>query len=55
MKRTKKWLDLLARKNGYVDKFELLMDYNIIPTVKMSRHKKSEFVLLLLKHFKKII
>lgn len=53
MKRTKRGLDLLARKNGYVDKFELLRDYNIIPTVKMQRHKKSEFVLLLLKRFTK--
>lgn len=40
-KQTKnKVLDKIAVGNGYKDKFELLRDYNIIPTVKMPRHKK---------------
>ena len=45
-------LDKIAVGNGYKDKFELLRDYNIIPTVKMPKHKKMEFVSLLLKHLK---
>lgn len=48
-----KVLDKIAVDNGYKDKFELLRDYNIIPTVKMPKHKKMEFVSLLLKHLKK--
>ncbi len=48
-----KVLDKIAVDNGYKDKFELLRDYNIIPTVKMPKHKKMEFISLLLKHLKK--
>lgn len=52
-KQKNKVLDKIAVGNGYKDKFELLRDYNIIPTVKMPKHKKMEFVSLLLKHLKK--
>lgn len=52
-KQKNKVLDKIAVDNGYKDKFELLRDYNIIPTVKMPKHKKMEFVSLLLKHLKK--
>lgn len=45
--------DIIARNNGYKDKFELLRDYNIIPTVMMPKHKKIEVISLLLKHLKK--
>ena len=47
-KQKNKVLDKIAVGNGYKDKFELL-----IPTVKMPKHKKMEFVSLLLKHLKK--
>lgn len=52
-KQKNKVLDKIAVGNGYKDKFELLRDYNIIPTVKSPKHKKIEFVSLLLKHLKK--
>ena len=42
-KQKNKVLDKIAVGNGYKDKFELLRDYNIIPTVKMPKHKKMEF------------
>lgn len=48
-----KVLDKIAVGNGYKDKFELLRDYDIIPTVKSPKHKKMEFASLFLKHLKK--
>lgn len=44
-------LDLIAKNNGYNDRFELLRDYNFIPTVKIPAHKKIEIVTLLRKHY----
>lgn len=46
-------LDIIAKNNGYKNKFEMLSDYRIIPTVMMPKHKKIEFVSLLWKHFTK--
>ena len=46
-------LDLIAKNNGYNDRFELLRDYNFIPTVKIPAHKKIEIIALLLKHYTK--
>ena len=43
-------LDLIAKNNGYNDRFELLRDYNFIPTVKIPAHKKIEIIALFLKH-----
>lgn len=44
-------LDLIAKNNGYNDRFELLRDYNFIPTVKIPAHKKIEIIALFLKHY----
>lgn len=43
-------LDIIAKSNGYKDKWELLRDYNIAPTVMVPKHKKIDFGLLLLKY-----
>lgn len=53
MKKTSRFgaLDLIAKNNGYNDRFELLRDYNFIPTVKMPAHKKIEIIALLWKHY----
>lgn len=48
-KNISKRLAKIAVKNGYNTITELLMDYGVIPTVMMPKHKKIELVLLLLK------
>lgn len=42
----------IAREKGYKDKYEMLRDYGLTPTVRVPKHKKAEFVLLLWRHFK---
>lgn len=50
MKSTiKEVIDSLATKNGYCDRYELLMDYGFIPTVLTPKHRKIEIVKLFLK------
>lgn len=44
-------LDQIAKNNGYNDKFALFRDYNFIPTVRVTRHKKIEIISLLWKHY----
>lgn len=48
-------LDVIAKDNGYIDKLEMFRDYNFIPTVLTPKHRKSEFIVLLYRHFKQII
>ena len=45
--------DKIARENGYMNKLDLLMDYNIQPTVRVPSHKAIEVVPLVVKHFSK--
>lgn len=40
-------LNMIAKNNGYSDKFELLRDYSFIPTVLTPKHRRIEFVKLL--------
>lgn len=49
-KKISKMFDKIAKDNGYNNKSGLLMDYNVIPTVKMPKHKKLELVPLVVKH-----
>ena len=42
-------IDIVAKNNGYKDKLEMLSDYGFVPTVIMPKHRKSEFISLLLK------
>lgn len=48
-----KELEEYALKEGYKCTNELLFDYGLLPSVKMPKHKKREFALLLLKLFMK--
>ena len=57
MKKTSysNWLNIIARNNGYIDKFEMFRDFNLIPTVLTPKHRKSEFVILLYRYFKQCV
>ena len=46
-------LDVIAKNNNYIDKVEMLRDYDFIPTVLTPKHKKCEIVALLYKHIKR--
>lgn len=46
-RKISKRLAKIAVKNGYNTITELLMDYGIVPTVMMPKHKKIELVVLL--------
>lgn len=46
-------LDMIAKNNGYSDRFELLRDYRFIPTVLIPKHRKIEFVKLLYDYIRK--
>ena len=46
----RKMLSSLAKKNGYYDEYELLMDYGFIPTVLTPKHCKIEIFKLFLSH-----
>ena len=39
--------DMIAKKNGYADRFDLFRDYGFIPTVLNPKHRKIEIVKLL--------
>ena len=38
---------VIAKNNGYVDKFDLFRDYGFMPTVLTPKHRKIEIVKLL--------
>lgn len=46
-------INMIAKNNGYSDKFDLLRDYGFMPTVLTPRHQKIEIVKLLCKHIRK--
>lgn len=48
-------LEKEAKLKGYVDKDDLLMDYGIMPSVRVPNHKKWEVVFILLDGIRKKI
>lgn len=44
--------DRIAKDVGYCDRFELFMDYRLIPTVMVPKHKRIEFIPLIAKYLK---
>ena len=46
-------LDAIAIREGYKNRFDLLMDYNALPMARPSKHKKFELVQLMLNYFRK--
>lgn len=44
IKKLARTIDEFANKNGYHDRYELLMDYNFIPTVLTPNHHKIEIL-----------
>lgn len=53
MKKCDKFLELLAKDSGYINRDDLLYDYGLIPTVRVPRHKKREIVPLIVGYIKK--
>lgn len=39
--------DIIAKNNGYVDKFDLFRDYGFMPAVLTPKHRKIEIMKLL--------
>lgn len=44
--------DQIAKDNGYNGKDELFLDYQVVPSVRMAKHRKIELIPLLLKYLK---
>ena len=42
-----------AKKAGYQSVIEMLWDYDLVPSVRMPKHKKQEIVPLIIKQLKK--
>ncbi len=49
LKRLNDKLSRIAEEKGYLNKDQMLKDYNILPTVLVPKHNKFELLTLLLK------
>lgn len=43
-------IDIIAKQHGYLDYYDMMMDYGYVPTVRVPKHKKHELVILLIKN-----